>query len=256
MSLLPSTSVTVPGVPLRTTFSAYTHVLTEEKFYVVLNEEHQLGPAPKPESWNLSSNLFIAFSDDIHEHSFTFYPKLNYEEITYATFRCNICYSHIPTNAPAMLCSEYPADPNCTYNMCMSCWYQLRLNITVPLIEEKLSRVVEGERWFTEPSKKPHISVFQNVVVKKIVSNYLSLKGSVDKGYTSYAGEFLEEHFPPLPYQFEYDEDNKWSNDDNFVVTSLEPAAPTTGDQRFTNNNDVIELEEFGNPGNNYVLLN
>jgi len=53
------------------------------------------------------------------------------------------------------------------------------LRRTIPIVEEELSLLVEGERWWGEEIRKPKITFEQNLLVKTVVTEYLKRRESV-----------------------------------------------------------------------------
>jgi len=166
ITLLPQSCVWLPSVPFNTIFSAYSHVIREERYF---DDQFVVVENP-PESWNLSSKLYYGHTEPtLHNHDLIYKASLNEDG-----FCCDTCSITIK-DRPVFICSEYVKDPGgggCSYSSCTACFYEYMLQRTLNHIEEDLSLTVHGEHWFGSSFLKPKISHAQNSLVKSILEDY------------------------------------------------------------------------------------
>jgi len=109
-------------------------------------------------------NFFIAYSDTgVHPHDLVYQPSI-------PNASCDTCSSDIK-NQPGFICSK-----NCDYITCTACFYESRLQKTIPFIEEELSLVIDGERWWGPEIVKPKVTHDQNNLVLSVILSYIKFQ--------------------------------------------------------------------------------
>jgi len=194
LSILPQTCAWLPSVPHNTHLSAYSHQFHDEKYYkangdTFIRIDRKLIPT---ERWRLSSDILIGYSDPkTHEHDLIFHP--NYSD---AYSACQTCGIEL-IEKPAFHCIDGKKPENaCQFLICSTCFYEFRLKKTIPFVEEDLSLVLEGERWWEEEAVKPKITTAQNPLIRHIVDDYLELR--------------YKENPPEVPSEFPAENFNQW----------------------------------------------
>jgi len=109
----------------------------------------------------------LMLDEEIHtvDHYLVLYSYITVESC------CDSCGIRM-TNGKALICEA--KDDN--FGICINCYYHGKLDTNLKIMEERLSRVFEGERWWGGSFIKPKARSGQNELVKTIVNKYLEDK--------------------------------------------------------------------------------
>jgi hypothetical protein len=182
VSVLPKTCIWLASIPVNTRLSAFRHNNSNDIYYVLnpasgshervdphpFINELNLVQVPRPTNWKIDSipEVEIAYKESTHPHDLVLVPQVS------AGWACDTCSASFGSQ-PGFICCEYHFKNQCNYGICSACFYELRMKKTIPYIEEELSLLMEGERWWGEEIFKPRITFAQNRMVRKIVEIYV-----------------------------------------------------------------------------------
>jgi hypothetical protein len=210
LSLIPQTCAWLPSVPHNTHLSVYTHKFDDEKYYKANGDtftriDKKLIPNQR---WRLDSDVLLGYSDPkTHEHDLIFYP--NFSD---SFSMCDTCSIEL-IEKPAFTCIDHkrPGENPCKFLICSTCFYEFRLKKTIPFVEEDLSLVLDGERWWEEEPTKPKITTAQNPLIRLIVDEYLEQRKKENP--TPEISEFPREVFNSW-FGEAYPEEANWVGND------------------------------------------
>jgi len=123
---------------------------------------------------------------------------------------CDSCSASL-TDAESLFCDKYIASELAeseeqSFGLCLDCFYHAKFDTNLKIMEEKLSRLSPGERWWGPSFEKPQVRTKQNELIKLIVAKYRDKdsKNSPednedDLDFGSYSSENSEEDVPTAP---------------------------------------------------------
>jgi len=208
VTVVPKTCVWLPSIASGTVLSAHKHVPFDEKIYQYTPDKTTVQPISQFKKFTPSAQGYLlGYKDKFHKHILLFIDNLQFPETIWA---CDTCSIDI-TSQPAFLCiSKFPYNgvhEGCGYSICTTCFYEGRLRRTIPIVEEELSLLVEGERWWGEEIQKPKITFEQNLLVRSVVTEYLKRRESVTPT--------TESSFPESDFNNYFKDDYPNMEDDN-----------------------------------------
>jgi hypothetical protein len=179
---MPQSCIWLASVPVNTSLSAIKHNPSNDIYYIPnpTTNEYECSEPPtgeiisqssnRPTDWHCNSETLFGYRVSVHPHDLVFVPSVDNE------WACDTCSANFGQQ-PGFLCSKYyftkdRDERDCNWGICSACYYELFMKTTLPFIEEELSLLMEGERWWGGEIFKPRVTFAQNQMVLKMVEKY------------------------------------------------------------------------------------
>jgi len=169
LTMFPNTSYWFSNIPVNSTWLAYKHVIPYESKRDIDESYKHLGKI-----WAIGNKTVGVTCEEIHSsnHYLVHFLKIEHQE-----YVCDSCGLHL-TNEKALVCENAESGIKDDFGICINCYYHAKLDTNLKIMEERLGRMFEGERWWGSTFTKPKARSEQNGLVKTIVIKYLEEKNN------------------------------------------------------------------------------